>query len=463
MNSISSFLTQLSSFDNAWEGVWFLIKNGGWVLLLIVLLWGLKEAWLYWRQNIYYSKQKYVLLAVDVPKENEQGPKAVENLFAQIYGSYKTPNLVEKYWQGFLTPKFSFEIISDGGYLQFLVHSPTLFRNLVEAAIYAQYPDAEITEVEDYAGAVPTAYPNKTYNLWGTEFVTYNKDHYPIRTYPFFEYGLTQEFKDPMASLLEIMSNISPTEHIWLQLVITPILPDWIKGGVRLVRKLIGAQVPETDGASTYFAKLGQAGQKLAKGAFDTATASFKTSETEVARKQQALRSQMLYLSPGERTAVEAVEAKISKHGFDTKFRFMYWGPRDIFSKPRGVNGILGSIAQFNSLDLNGFKPHPKSKTTIDYFFIKRRVAARQRRLVLAYKYRSNWRGRARFVLNIEELATLWHFPMMDIRTPLLKKTEAKRMEPPFALPVEQAPRQETEAIEGERGEEVSEAEVEEF
>lgn len=45
--------------------------------------------------------------------------------------------------------------------------------------------------------------------------------------------------------------------------------------------------------------------------------------------------------------------------------------------------------------------------------------------------------GASPFVLNLEELATLWHFPLADVRTPLLQKTQIKQTEPPAGLPVE--------------------------
>lgn len=433
---INTILHQFMLQENPWQTAVFVFKNGGWIAVVFALFWGLKEAWLYWRQHLYILSQKYVLLAIDVPRENEQGPKAIENLFSQIHGAYKSPDLIEKYLDGYLMPKFSFELISAGGYLQFLVWTAVQFRDLTEAAIYAQYPDAEITEVEDYAKDAPSKFKGTENDMWGCEFVLYNDDFYPIRTYPGFEYGLTQEFKDPMASLTELMSKISPDENIWLQLVITPVPPSWTKKGLKLVKELIGAKVPEAKPGFVY----GTA-KAVTKNAWEIATASLVEPKlTEEKKNDQQLRSQMLYLSPGERTAVEAVESKISKNAFETRFRFIYWGKKPAFSKPRGVNGIQGAIAQINSLDLNGFKSHPKTKVSVDYFFEETRKEWRRKRLMAAYKSRTSWAGWGRSILNIEELATLWHFPMRDIRTPMLKKTQSKRVESPFALPIEGLP-----------------------
>jgi hypothetical protein len=40
------------------------------------------------------------------------------------------------------------------------------------------------------------------------------------------------------------------------------------------------------------------------------------------------------------------------------------------------------------------------------------------------------------FFLSTEELATLWHFPiLMQVRAPQLQRTEAKKVEPPANLP----------------------------
>ena len=96
-------------------------------------------------------------------------------------------DLAEKYYKGHYQRWFSFEIVSIDGYIQFIIRTEKKFRDLVESAIYAQYPEAEITEVDDYTKGFPDTFPNDTHDLWGTEWTLVEDNEYPIRTYQDFE------------------------------------------------------------------------------------------------------------------------------------------------------------------------------------------------------------------------------------------------------------------------------------
>ena len=126
-----------------------------WAILLVMAFFGARALWLGWRQRLFASKQKFILLAIDIPKEHEQSPKIVEQMFVQLWGLISGANFVEKWWQGKTQLPYSMEIVSLEGYIQFLVYLPAPFRDLVEAAIYAQYPAADVVEVEDYMASVP--------------------------------------------------------------------------------------------------------------------------------------------------------------------------------------------------------------------------------------------------------------------------------------------------------------------
>ena len=151
---------------------WRLLVLLGWIPILIAILWGIKEIWLYYIQTNYSRTLKNILLAIDIPKGNEQSPKAVENIFSQLWGSYADPNLIEKYIEGATQESFSFEIASTDGYIQYYVRTNVVFRDFIESIFYAQYPDAEIVEVPDYTQGFPEKFPNDEYKI---EFKTKKK------------------------------------------------------------------------------------------------------------------------------------------------------------------------------------------------------------------------------------------------------------------------------------------------
>lgn len=427
----------IPNFNNPLEVTWWAFLNGGWIAVVIAILYGIWWLYLDYIQGRFIMNTKYVLLAIDVPKENEQTPKAVEHLFSHFHGIYKNPNFFEKYRDGYVQPTITVEIISVGGYIQFLVRTPEVQRDLVEAAIYAQYPNAEISEVEDYVDQYAAKFPNDEYDMWGCEMTLTNKECYPIRTYPTWEHSLTQTFLDPLASLLEIMGRMKNGEQMWFQLVLRPNADNkWREKGLETINKIIGLKSAKKKSGGL-LTTLSEAPGQLAVGTWETVTRTlFDPSETNSRSKDDnAPPSMMMHLPSNVKLVVEAIGMKISKLGFDTKFRTLYFGTLDQFSKAR-VSAINGAVKQFSTLDLNGFKPDKKMKTSRDFFFVKRRVANLKRRLLWGYKYRSIWRGRRVFVLNIEELASLWHFPVITVKAPQVKKQEAKRGEPPVLLPI---------------------------
>ncbi|MGB0757628.1 MAG: hypothetical protein ACPGO5_04200 [Patescibacteria group bacterium] len=410
------------------------IAFGSAIILLFVMFivrGFLEWFWLPGRQVKYINSVDYVLLAIDIPKENEQSPKAVEGIFTTLSGTYSGPNKKEYYLDGKVQLPFSLEIVSLDGYIQFLIRTPSPFRDLVEGAIFAQYPDAEITEVNDYVNVVPEKFPDDTYDLWGTELTLFQPDAFPIRTYPYFEHSLSQEFKDPMAALLEVMSRLGQGEQAWLQYVITPIKSSWIEKGNKEVKKLIGEKVTHK---KTLAEKLTDPLLNFFHWSADTIVVQAEKNEKD--SKPEPV-NRMQHLTPGEQLVLTAMQTKLSKIGFSTTARFIYTAPKSSFSKAKGVASIMGALSQFNSLDLNSFVPAKGTKTGADYVLVDYRVAKQQNKVLKNYRNRLGVRAAKPFIFNTEELATVFHFPDINVKAPLVKKTEAKRSEPPVALPTQ--------------------------
>ncbi|RLC37956.1 hypothetical protein DRH27_03440, partial [Candidatus Falkowbacteria bacterium] len=226
--------------------------NVGWIPIVIVMLWGAKEVWIYYIQNKWGAKIKKILLAIDIPRGNEQSLKAVENIFTYFGGAHGTLTLLEKYWLGYYQLSFSFEIVSIDGYTQFLIRTPEFFRNLVETAVYSQYPDAEITEVNDYTEGIPRKYPDDEYDIWGAEFIFTKNDMYPFKTYSEFESQLAgrpeTQFKDPMASLMDLYSSLRKGEQLWYQILVSPTGFDWMERGDKEISKILNEKIKAKKG-----------------------------------------------------------------------------------------------------------------------------------------------------------------------------------------------------------------------
>jgi len=432
-NSFLQAIFDFASQDPLTLG-WQIMAKGGWVIFLIIIIAEMYRIWLDARQGRFQSKWKFVYLAVDIPRNNELTPKAVENIFSTIAGAQSSANIIDKYWHGKTQESFSFELVSLEGYTQFIIRTPSHFRDLVEASLYAQYPDAEITEVDDYTKEYANLkFPNDNYNLWGTELILTKDYPYPIKTYPEFEHTLSQAFIDPMASILEILSRLSEGEQLWLQIVVTPLKPPgWGEVAKKTVTELIGKKY---EAPKTFWDTLEKPFELLGGISKEFQNQILGPGGDEV--KKEDATAKMQSLSPGERSVLERVQTKLSKPAFAFKFRVIYLGKKSVFNKAKGVTGIMGALQQFNTADANGFKGGPKTKTGADYFRVNKRVAEKQNRILKYYCRRSNSKGEENknLLLNVEELASIWHFPVITVKATQVEKIDAKKAAPPTHLP----------------------------
>ncbi len=413
-----------------------------WVITPIALFFILRDLWLSYVRIKYLNSIKWTLLEIKIPKEVPKTPKAMEQIFAGLHGTEGNLNFVEKWFKGELPDCFSLEMIGQGGRVRFLIRTPDNYRNLIEAQIYAQYPDAEIMDVEDYITTLPKKIPSNDYEIWGTELILTKEDAYPIKTYPyFFEEAKEEERIDPLAPLSEILSSLKSDEHIWVQILISATGDEWKDKGEKLVEKLIGKKVKRTKGGMILEEFSGWA-EALRSGLNDLISSPSKTpGKTPGAPKkkeEKSIENLMLYLTPGQREVVSAIEKNISKLGFKTLIRFIYWAKSDIYSKANRA-AVIGAFKQFNTQNLNGFKKNSKISPNVNYWFVKRREFSRKIRVLGNYKKRYfplkrfSKRG---FVFNTEELATIYHIPGKIVEAPTMPRIEAKKGGPPSGLPV---------------------------
>jgi hypothetical protein len=413
----------------------------GWIPISFTFLWGAHLLWINYRQNLWAEKNaKFTLLAIDIPRGNAQSPRAVENMFTYLGGAHSTNNLIDTYWDGKFQLAFSFEIVSVGGYTQFLVRTPIANRDMVESAIYAQYPDAEITEVDDYAAPYANVrFPNNKYDVAGAEFVLVTDPAIPIRTYPAFEHQFGEPettFRDPLAALMDLCSSLKPGEQLWYQILVIPTEMAWPS----FVDDKIADILKEKPKANPNF--LNQGADQLL-GLINVGATMIVGGEASEPKKEEKKDEplKMMNLKPRQKGQVEAIHEKSSKMPFKFKIRGVYFAEKEVMNKAKGFGGFVGFIKQFTATDLNGLKPDmDRTGTSTAYFFKDQHLNGKKNKIFQNYIKRSVSGGRAPSYLNVEELATLWHFPVEGVlKAPLIQKTAGRKAEPPMTLPQAEA------------------------
>lgn len=423
-------------FSLIWQFIWRLIKAWWWLFLPFFLWKRFLFFYLQWRQELWGRKQKYIMLEIKMPREVERPFKAMEQVFAGWWMLYDPPDWWEKWFEGKYQLSMFIEIVSLGGEIHFYLRIPEAVRNLVESSLYAQYPDVEVVDAQDYTKLVPPDIPNEVWDLWGCDYQLLKEDVYPIKTYTqFFEESVAipeEKRVDPLPALLEGMSKLKPGENAWIQIRLVPVTNadnNFKDRAKKIVNEMLKRPKPKPPKPI-----LREAGEILIYGV--------KPEE----KKEEPLIPPEMRLSPGEREVVAAIERKVSKPMFECWIRFIIMGKKGIFYKPN-LKNILGFFANFNTENLNGFKPWPKSITKVKKYermflnilFYDSLLYIKKRRIFRAYVERTTYRyprpGKL-FCLNTEELATIFHCVGRElVPAPVIQRVESKKAEPPPNLP----------------------------
>ena len=377
-----------------------------------------------------------------MPEDALRPFKAMEDVFVGMWQMHDPGNPRETWLEGKYQLSFALEIISMEGNIHFYLRIPEGAQKLVESAIYSHYPSAELDVVEDYTKFIPQDIPNKEWDLWGTSYVLERPSPYPIKTYSrFFEPVATDKEEmriDPMALLVEGLSRIGKGENLWIQFVLTPILHSnpqestLVKEGEEIVAGLVKRPPPQKRGLLEDMKVVGS----------HVATGVREDDKTQEGPKE--IIPPEMRLTPGERDIVTSIEEKISKYAFGAHCRFMYVAKRENYFGPAKALAMTW-FTQFGTATYNNFRPLKPTLTKVytvtTWFMDKRRAFVRKRRLFRNYTKRlpPYFPGPGgTFVLNVEELATIFHFPGR-ITTPssTVVRVGSKKGEAPPELPIE--------------------------
>lgn len=384
----------------------------------ILVLYAALHSWLSYIRRLWINKQGSVLLEIKLPKDMLKTPEAMEIVLNGIWESSGPGTLIDTFWEGKLRPWFSLEIVSLGGEVKFFIWALPSWKRIIESRIYAQYPGAQVLEVRDYA--LDINYDPDKIGVFGITTKLVKADAYPIKTY--VDYGLdkvgqeAEEIMDPLTPLLEYLGSLKPGEIAGIQILLQGhrkeglldarlvTKSDW-KGGVKKeIKKIIEEEAPikpEKDKPAT-----------------------------------------MMSLTDAQKETIKSMERNAGKLAFDAMVRVLYVAPKDDFDKSKAP-GLIGSMRQFGSENLNGIRPDKFMSVTYpwqDFREIKKREIHRTH--IDSYKRRSFFNGLYKhhhgkpYILTVEEVATLFHFPGAVATTPTLSRAPSKKAEAPANLPI---------------------------
>ncbi|MBD3328991.1 DUF87 domain-containing protein [Candidatus Dojkabacteria bacterium] len=248
----------------------------------------------------------------------------------------------------------SFEIVGLPGEIRFYVYCPKKLADLVEKQILGSYQDAEVTVAKEFNIFHPDS------KVAYASLVTTDESYYPIK--------VAEDFTgDPMANVLSSLSKLKEGEGVMIQLVISPADNSWQKNGRKFVEKVEKNNAdPEKD-------------------------------RIHVSQEQ-----------------MEGISRKTSKLGFNSVIRIVASASSEELANMH-VNNILGAFEQYSNPGINEVKKEKFNRLNERVFM--HNVIHRQMPLEPIVSFVKPKNGTSS-ILNVEELAGIYHYPNKDVETP---------------------------------------------
>lgn len=434
------------------EILYQVLKNWWWFFFPLFFYPIARYFYFWWiRWEIFYKKWEWMMLELIPPDEVKKPFSAMEQVFSTFWNIlFDGPNWKQRWCEGALLQGYgswaSIEICSFGGEIHFYLRILKEKRDAIEAAIYSQYPDIEILEVDDYTQKVPRDIPNEKYDFYSEDYTLMKDDHLPIKVYSrFFELPaeekrvIEEKRIDPMNALLETLSKLKEGDQIWFQIVFTPVVEDpwnWKNKGKAEIEKITKRASPQKK--KSFLVEM-----------IDTIL--FGPPPAKKSEKSELIAPE-LRMTPAEKDLLSSIEKKLEKQNFQCWLRSVCLTRKDKPFTP-GLQGLVreyitGQFSYYNWLVFYG-----GTRSRIHYFLRERRLYLRKRQRLRGYIRRlpSLWPrtfygtspsgfirrapgSKSVCILSTEELATIFHFPA-KIFIPTLKKVKVKKVGPPPFLP----------------------------
>ena len=348
------------------------------------------------QKNTFFGSLETVLFLVMMPKNNlkdedlmKKEEKAIISQMEQIFANFlylKKPKMFHD------APTVSFEIASQigGTDISFYVSVPKYLESAFEKYVQGVYPNAIVDKVpQDYTIFEPQG------ATAGAYLMQKESPFFPISTYQSLE-------KDPLATITNNLSKIGANEGAALQVVIRPLSgSEFRKTGEKILTKIREGKSVKMAISHVASGLAGEIMNDLFKSA---------PKEKEIYKdKEQGF----------DQKAYDAIQNKIQKQPFEANIRVLASAQTEARAMEILVH-LTSSFSQFSLSAVNSLEPIEIFKGGL-------------RKIIYDFSFR-NFNIKQRNILNLEELASIYHFPTHFIETPYIKAAKSSTAAPPVDL-----------------------------
>ncbi len=354
------------------------------ILFLITLFFsGSFALWLWYKSKEVFKLnlkrgKDLVFFKVSVPEDLEVEIKAMEQFYTSLLGIKEIGRFgINK------SPNISLEIVGSSKGIDFYVVAPKQYSTLVEKAIHAVYSDADINKGKHNLWSIWEQEGHQEFD----ELYLAKEDYYPLKTYEEVEL-------DPLNSITSSMSKLSNGEGMALQLVLRPSTNYWKDLGNSIARYLTNKKDKEGNPKST----------------------------------------------DADREKADIIKNKTKKEGMDFVIRIFSVAPTKEVAKVnlKNLKNSLNVVAHPQGNRFSSKKyPFPFNlfnagrKRDFLYAFVYRMFPYIH--ITIPYIRKTLFKGYS--VLNTAELATVYHFPTKQVKTPGINWLRSRENIAPFELP----------------------------
>jgi hypothetical protein len=360
---------------------------------------------IFWRKKTdRSSRDDMVVMKVKIPKDKpgdqqremtaelmrEEISKG-ETIFASIGGLRAQRGFIA--WFLGRDDHFSFEMVAMRKKIYFYIVVPRTMQRYIEQQIHAHYPEAVIDLVDDY-----NIFHHNSYVVSGV-IATKQKGFLPLRTYKKMD-------TDAMSGVINVMSKLHSNEGMAIQFLVRSAKGKWHQGASRVAKSV-------REGHDLKYAVAAASRGVLATVFHEITT---------MAKPDKKTPDQGGRLSNLQEEILRGIEEKNTKAGLDVNLRIVVSADNKAQASAY-ISNLASAFTQYNLYEYGNSFPSAIAVKT-------------NSRVVDDFIYR-RFRDNNSFLLNTEELASLFHLPLRNTETPNIAWLGAKQAPAPINVPRE--------------------------